>query len=250
MEAYWTPERGVELAQEYRNVLLIAIFSYYPVIWGIQRYMKDKKPYSLTVVYFLWNLSLSIFSGFGVVMMVKDRPSVLWTRIVTAEEQSPAMRLAMTTFMLTKAVEFGDTILLALRKKPTIFLHTYHHFSVALYGLHGAHVSVSFGHQFGWINMAIHTGMYLYYAAAVVIPRHSFLRAVRPYITSTQLVQMFVGMYICWSAARRLLTNPGEILNAKLGFLMFASYAYLFGRFYLDNYVWPKSSNRAVKEKA
>ena len=61
----------------------------------------------------------------------------------------PNTRAVVTLFTLTKALEFGDTVLLALRKRPITFLHAYHHLTVV--STHNIHTQAGCVSQ--WCNV-------------------------------------------------------------------------------------------------
>merc|ERR1711953_1559932 len=137
---------------------------------------------------------------------------------------------------------YGDTFLLCIKKRPTIFLHLYHHITVTLYCLHAYINHVTYGHIFTFVNLNIHAVMYCYYALAIMeqTKSHRWVRAVRPYITSMQLAQMFLGMGIAYTEI--VWPNPAiEMTTALyrdkwLALVMYTSYAYLFGDFWIKNY--------------
>lgn len=78
--------------------------------------------------------------------------------------------------------------------------------------------------------------MYGYYGAAIVWRGNKYLNAMRPFITLFQLIQMFVGVAICLGVLGADPIYYGLEINAVLGLLMYTSYAYLFGDFYIKNY--------------
>ncbi|KHJ89725.1 GNS1/SUR4 family protein [Oesophagostomum dentatum] len=51
-------------------------------------------------------------------------------------------------FAFSKIAELGDTLFLALRKRPVIFLHWYHHAVVLIYVWHSAYLKKSTFQQF------------------------------------------------------------------------------------------------------
>lgn len=241
-KSYWGIGAGVRLACQYETLILTATAFYIPVLWIAQRVMEHRQPFRLKYVCFLWNLGLSISSGIGVVVILLCDPWCLTKMMLPEYRYHPWVRACISTFCITKAVEFGDTLLLVLKKKQLRFLHVYHHLTVTLYCWHALKIGVSFGHFFAFINLLIHCFMYLYYAAAVLQPRHPFLLATRSYITMSQTAQMFVGMWLSWTA---LFHKAGggngpsalERENAVFALLMYTSYAYLFILFYFETYI-------------
>lgn len=234
---FWKPGVVQVITLEYRYLFWALIGSYLPLVWLGQRFMKHRDPMRLKWVSFGWNIGLSLFSALGALVYLWNKPTVLLTLDLLDEDNHPWIRATMAFFALSKLAEFGDTFLLVFKKKPLIFLHVYHHLTVAMYGWYSQAVAARYCHLFAFINLVIHSWMYLYYALAIVIPRHPLLRAVRPYITMSQILQMFVGMTLA-SALLRLPSITGALrTNAICALLMYVSYAYLFILFYLENYV-------------
>eukprot|EP00658_Telonema_sp_P-2_P026605 TRINITY_DN2075_c0_g1_i16.p1 TRINITY_DN2075_c0_g1~~TRINITY_DN2075_c0_g1_i16.p1 ORF type:complete len:266 (+),score=27.32 TRINITY_DN2075_c0_g1_i16:150-947(+) len=100
---------------------------------------------------------------------------------------SPSLTLAL---ILTRYYEMLDTVLLSLKRKPTPFIHVYHH-SIMVW------VSWSWL-KFGWLegslwcviaNSLIHTFMYSHYLLAAL----KYKAWWKIYLTSAQLVQFATG---------------------------------------------------------
>lgn len=230
------PTGGADFARLLQVPIFAACALYIPVVYGLQWYMRDRPPYKLKTVCFVWNLALSLLSLLGFFIMLFSQPVLLTKAIYPETQFVPPVRAVICFFTLTKAIEFGDTIILCLRKKPLIFLHVYHHLTVTLYCWHAQLVTVSMGHNFAFINLGIHGVMYLYYAFSVLQARHPILLACRPYITLSQTVQMFVGIFLSYEALVSELP-ASEHLNANLALAMYASYFVLFGKFYVEAYM-------------
>lgn len=244
------PGGGADFARLLQVPILIACALYLPVIYTLQWYMKDRRPYKMKAFCFLWNLSLSVLSSLGFFIILFTQPELIPRAIYPERDFLPPVRAVICLFTLTKAVEFGDTLILVLKKKPLVFLHVYHHLTVALYCWHAQLVSVSMGHNFAFINLGIHGVMYLYYAASVVCPGFYILKICRPYITILQTTQMFVGLFLSYEA---LVYSPHlpekEVLNIYLACFMYASYFFLFGKFFVEaymNHLRPKTTQLVV----
>jgi uncharacterized membrane protein len=88
-------------------------------------------------------------------------------------------------YLVSKIWEWVDTYFLILSQKPVITLHWFHHmttFTMAAF-VHNFPVGA-----YAFINCIIHTVMYLHYAHPV--------RWARPFITSGQLIQFVIIIYI------------------------------------------------------
>ncbi|KYK67444.1 GNS1/SUR4 family protein [Toxoplasma gondii TgCatPRC2] len=230
------PTGGADLARVLQVPIFVACALYVPVVYGLQWYMRNRPAYKLKTACFVWNLALSLLSLLGFFVMLVAQPVLLTKAIFPETQFVPPVRAVICFFTLTKAIEFGDTIILCLRKKPLIFLHVYHHLTVTLYCWHAQLVTVSMGHNFAFINLGIHGVMYLYYAFSVLQARHPILLACRPYITLSQTVQMFVGLFLSYEALVSDLP-ASEHLNANIALAMYASYFVLFGKFYVEAYM-------------
>ncbi|CEM23299.1 unnamed protein product [Vitrella brassicaformis CCMP3155] len=238
-QGYWTPGRGAQLAADLKWPLLASMVLYLPVIMALRHWMRKREPLPIKPFIFAWNFVLAVLSILGAILILLDDWRLILTPFAHERDYMPNTRAVVTLFTLTKALEFGDTVLLALRKRPITFLHAYHHLTVALYCWHAQSLNVSFAHLFVFINLCIHGVMYLYYALSVLFARNKILYKLRPYITGAQLSQMFVGLAITIAA----LLNPavtGDLShynNAMGALLMYFSYTILFAHFYLKNYV-------------
>lgn len=239
---YWAPGRGNLLRQRYEIAILVATALYAPLLFAVQHFMKNRKPFQLKGLYFTWNVMLSCLSGLGVSIFIIYDPLCLTIINLSEADTHPYVRACISIFSLTKAIEFGDSFLLVLKKKPLRFLHVYHHLTVTLYCWHALKVSASFGHLFAFINLTIHSFMYLYFAIATLYPRHRFLVTVSSYITVCQTTQMFVGMYLSFRVLFR--ASKGSMVpatleqeNALFALLLYTSYAYLFILFYVERYI-------------
>lgn len=265
----WGPGVGVELATAYMYPIIIASLLYLPLTYGLRRYMQNRPPYSLKGVAFLWNLSLSLLSLLGFLTVLIQQPRMLLVSMHPERYFSPPVRVVITIFTLTKAVEFGDTLLLVLKKKPLSFLHLYHHLTVSLYCWHAQYINADFAHGFAIMNLAVHAVMYFYFCLTCVLtPTRGSITASkkgcctsttpttrltaiqrmlyksRPLITMMQIAQMLVGMYLSYQGI--YLKDRMQVFNAQLALAMYTSYAILFLHLYCSSYLPHLSSNRVL----
>lgn len=230
--------RGAKLALEWRWHILSCVALYLPVIKMLHVVMHNKQPFKLRLFTTMWNFMLAGFSMTGALLMLLDD----WTIIARAKYEEvkfqPRTRMVVAMFCLTKVVEFGDTMILTLKKRPLIFLHLYHHLTVALYCWHALLLRVSFAHTFVLMNLLVHGAMYLYYGLCGIYPNSKVLRTARPYITLTQLAQMAGGVVLSAVAMYRPDMTPTAATwwNAQLGMVMYISYCFLFASFYVENF--------------
>ncbi|PAV82576.1 hypothetical protein WR25_26693 isoform B [Diploscapter pachys] len=134
----------------------------------LQKFMENRKPYSMRKILFLWNAFLAVFSMIGTwrcgiefVHMMTTRPFVN-SLCHSVDPHGPAA-LWSCLFALSKIAEFGDTFFLILRKRPVIFLHWYHHAVVLILTWHSAVELTAAGRYFILMNYFVHSIMYTYY---------------------------------------------------------------------------------------
>ena len=154
-------------------------------------------------------------------------------------------------FVLSKLLELGDTIFIVLRKQNLIFLHWYHHIATLLYAWYGYadHASTS---RWGVnINYSIHSLMYSYYALRAFglrIPKQ-----IAMLITSLQIIQMMIGVYVKFYAYQRKSSGENcDINNSTIfwGSIMYFSYFLLFVKFFINSYFSGGSSSKKLIEKS
>eukprot|EP00922_Rhytidocystis_sp_ex-Travisia-forbesii_P070569 GHVS01105398.1.p1 GENE.GHVS01105398.1~~GHVS01105398.1.p1 ORF type:complete len:344 (+),score=41.77 GHVS01105398.1:215-1246(+) len=272
-EKFWYSGRGRELAHNCSRGILASSVLYLPLIWALHRIMRHRSPLKMSTFTVLWNLSLSGLSLLGVITLVFGQWRSLLHLNVPETDYLPSTRAAITTFALTKVFEYGDTVVLVLKKKPLTFLHCFHHLLTALYSLHAQLVDASYAHFFAMFNLSIHTVMYFYYAMTAVlsaIPPNkqtdsasvsrsmvmafqysmkSVLQSIRPYITISQVVQMFAGLALSTNATLSSSTVPSQRLNAYLATAMYCAFTFLFTHFFITNYITPKKTARMQPSK-
>ncbi|NXN80628.1 ELOV6 protein, partial [Bombycilla garrulus] len=172
------------------------IFSgiYFILIFGIQQFMKERRPFNLRAPLVLWSFSLTLFSFIAAWRVWKQMAFLLLTKGFKQSVCSksfyvhPVSKLWMYLFALSKLVELGDTLFIVLRKKQLIFLHWYHHFFTMIIAWYGYKIMTA---AMGWnaaLNLSIHTVVYSYYtvtATGLRVPR-----SIAMIITTSQVVQM------------------------------------------------------------
>eukprot|EP01083_Nonionella_stella_P099776 280628_1 len=154
---------------------------------------------------------------------------------------------------LSKYYELIDTALIALKGKPVIFLHWYHHAATIfmtwsqLYSYGGAQ----------WVfimaNLFVHVFMYAYYTLSALRVRCWWKR----YITSLQIFQFVIDFVIVWGIflvqimcdlgfLPGFIRPSGEYGAMFYGAFMVTSYLILFTQFYKTTY--KKSEKKSYKK--
>jgi len=248
---YWQDDRTfegsaiVDTIRSNLNVVGTMCLSYVLlVVWG-QKMMKDRKSMDLKNATIAWNLFLAMFSFICFFKFTRETIDV-WTtpssRGVICEPPPRGGHHALwqLLFIASKVWEFGDTALLILRKRPVIFLHWYHHTTVlALSCWIGGHNS-PLRRVFANVNSGVHAIMYTYYAFASAGIRAP--KAISMTITSMQLLQMGVGVYVCLESLRSC--NFRENSSAYFSLLIYFSYLVLFAHFFYNAYFRRKSKSK------
>jgi len=115
--------------------------AYVVVIFGIQWWMRERKPYQLTTSLRLWNLWLALFSIAGSLVTSyglyaeMSKYGLVSTYTRSRDFFEGTIGLWTFWFCISKFAELGDTIFIVLRKRPLMFLHWYHHVATLNYGL-------------------------------------------------------------------------------------------------------------------
>jgi len=224
--------------------------AYVIVIFGLKKYMSNRKRFEIQTPLFLWSLALAVFSIIGAIRTIGE---AVWTgrnHDVYYSACNPSIFYGSTAFwslafVLSKVIELGDTVFIVLRKQPLIFLHWYHHFTVLVYSFYTYSQHSGPGRWFCVMNYVVHSFMYSYYAlraAKINVPKF-----VNIAITSMQIIQMTLGTGVCIYAY--YLKYQGVFChitydNLHCGLLMYISYFLLFGNYFFHTYL--KSKQPAV----
>ena len=135
--------------------------------------------------------------------------------------------------------ELFDTFFIVIHKKPLIFLHWYHHITVLLYCWHSYVTTSPPGIFFVVMNYSVHASMYFYYALMAMRIRPKWFNPML--ITAFQISQMIVGIAVTLVAFYYYMNDPDgnckiERENNTAAFVMYGSYLFLFGQFFVGRY--------------
>ncbi|CAD5226391.1 unnamed protein product [Bursaphelenchus okinawaensis] len=240
----------IQLFVAYWHYTILISFLYILTVFGIQKSMARRKPMNLKWSLFAWNGSLAVFSIFGAIRTLEEVFNTvyyhgLYKGLCYGYEPSSMAAHWYLFFAVSKFVELGDTVFLALRKKPLTFLHCYHHCTVMVYTFHAGSEVMGMGRWFMGMNFIAHSFMYTYYAIMSVGIR--LPRGLAKFVTLVQLLQMFVGLAVSLSAnvVKHVLHMPCQqsLQNLYLSYAIYASYAVLFLQFFYQRY-----SNKSKRE--
>eukprot|EP00758_Cryptobia_borreli_P008354 Tbor_TRINITY_DN5382_c5_g1::TRINITY_DN5382_c5_g1_i1::g.4249::m.4249/K10203/ELOVL6; elongation of very long chain fatty acids protein 6 len=219
------------------------------ILWGPLYIIK---PYSVRPILALWNLIIAIFSIIGayytVPYLIKQYSNSLYVSICGDESRVYAegkVGFWLAAFILSKIPEMIDTVFLIIQKKPVIFLHWYHHFTVMLYCWHAYVVVSSTGLWFAVMNYVVHSIMYTYYFLMAINCR--FVKKIAGIITFLQIMQMVVGVVVTVLSLYWMNMDGvgcrSDAANARIGLVMYGSYFVLFAQLFRKLYFGKKKDN-------
>merc|ERR1712151_339018 len=148
----------------------------------------------------------------------------------------PAM-LALMVFCLSKIPELMDTVFLILKRKEVRFLQWYHHGATLLFCWLALATEYTPGIWFAVTNYFVHTIMYMYFCLMTFKSMQPILKVIAPFITIIQIAQMFWGLIVNGIAVGSYFAGGSCQIKAVTVYpcvAMFASYAWLFSKLYVD----------------
>jgi len=234
------------------NVSLACAAIYVFAIYFGQKYMEDKPKFDLRRPMMLWSLFLSVFSIMGAFRL----SIIFWHLYQTQgvrgaicaqgfQYKGPIVRFWGPVFIMSKVVEFVDTLFIVLRKQKLIFLHWYHHATVCVYCWWMYGEKFPGGVVFMTVNIIVHSVMYTYYAL-----RAAGIRIRKPVavaITSSQIIQMGIGsvtMYLI-NEWRHDSDCRSTSIHIFMGSAMYISYFVLFIDFFYKAYMKKREAKPA-----
>lgn len=256
IEKEFKQEWVVEFTSNNYPLVLAIAAGYLLVVFLGRMVMRDVVAFDLTKVLALWSFFLAVFSFCGLFRMLPFLLRSLmydgyyYTMCTVPEKTwgdgSPGLWMAL--FMFSKVPELIDTLFIVLKKKPLIFLHWYHHFTVLLYCWFAYSLKTGSGIFFAPMNYAVHSMMYAYYGFAALKMVPKWFPTIL--ITVGQIAQMVAGVVICVSGWYYYLNeipcaNDQRMLVAAG--IMYASYLFLFVDFFMKRFLG-KKPEKSVKK--
>ncbi|KIJ61763.1 hypothetical protein HYDPIDRAFT_137355 [Hydnomerulius pinastri MD-312] len=256
-------------------VVSTTILSYLAIVFGLREFMEGRRAFSLRTPTRIHNALLSAGSLILLALMMEEVASA-WGKVgaygAMCASSAWTSRLEfyyMINYYL-KYVEFMDTVILALKKRPLSFLHVFHHATTALLTfiqlngkISGAWIVIS-------INLAVHVAMYYYYFAAAggakIWARSSFpfgstfpdaILQWKKYLTTMQIVQFIIDLFVLyfglyqhfvfkyWPHLPHIGDCVGDERSAIFGAVLIGSFLVLFTNFYAQTYKGPSNEREA-----
>jgi hypothetical protein len=211
------------------------VLFYLPLISFLQQLDITIPVKKINFVSFIWNSSLSCLSFCGLFVALYDlyinnQLGCITTLNFDFDSFPDQFKSVIAVFSLTKVFEFGDTIILVLKRRKPSFLHIFHHFTVAIYCYFAFLYPSPVDYVFCLMNLFVHSIMYFYFAYNTYLKNARFLR---PFITFLQILQMIIGT-TC--SVLNLYLNDTNLINLSC-FFMYFSYLFLFVKFALEQYI-------------
>eukprot|EP00659_Diplonema_papillatum_P016479 gene16479-25266_t len=226
--------------------------AYLAMIFQGAAFIKHVRPFPAKWVLAAWNGLLACFSFLGFVNTVPFLINKLMEKgfkytVCTSPSEwylDGSVGMYVFLFIMSKLPELMDTVFLVTRQRPVIFLHWFHHFTVLLYCWHAYHNTIASGLWFAAMNYSVHSVMYCYYMFTSLGVMRKMTKAVAPFITLIQIMQMVVGMVVTAASAvwnRHGGTEECDVnpANYKMGIAMYSCYFILFAFLFNNLYLRP-----------
>ncbi|EKF28009.1 fatty acid elongase, putative [Trypanosoma cruzi marinkellei] len=254
-------EVAVVVFDDSADILIYCCVLYILLVFMVPEHiMKKREAFNLRLPFIVWNFGLCLFSICGAYSCVKNMTALYWERgfyrttcfFDASVTYDGEFAFWVFYFILSKIPEMIDTVFLVFQKKPVIFLHWYHHLTVAIFCWHAGHALIPSGLWFATMNYCVHSIMYFYYFMCACGMR-KVIRPIAPFITMMQLLQMVAGtLIVLYTAYHSYLSESGcEVsrTSIRLGLVMYGSYfflfAVLFGNLYLKKQGKPSGTANA-----
>lgn len=239
---HWTPFGGMIGGRRYGPFAAATFVIVGPIMYGIVILstikLRHLVPSCLVPRWrFIHNGFMSIFSGSIVVACVIEiyRSTTSNGPWLCSTVETRRFDIIQTSWLVSKAYEWVDTIFLLLQHKQPILLHLWHHAStLVFFGLLSPYSHLS---KMGiLVNGSIHAVMYAHYAKP-------FPRWARRWVTRIQILQFSVAMIWALVAQKKCFMERNLVFSELLGHFIVGSYLVLFVHFYVTD----KSRRRKIK---
>jgi hypothetical protein len=219
------------------SIHLISPVLYAGFVHSLQ--MLPQIPNSSVMSFFrqLHNINLSVWSGIilflvflGQIQESKFSSSTAF--LCDSYNENTLMHISIKLFLLSKYVEWGDTLFLHLSGKPISMLQYTHHMSTAVLTYVAFDRTIISPHAMVFVgsNTLVHIPMYWYFA----FPK-GFLHKYRKLITQSQIVQHIGCLGVISYTLTKDDCRQAEYANV-FGLAMYSMYLFYFGFFYINTY--------------
>lgn len=251
-KAYFYPDTQKWLQNNFQYCYYCCII-YAILIFGGKYYMSSRPKFDLKGPLALWSGLLAVFSIIGFCRTAPEMFSTLRHHgfyhsicIPSHLLQDHVSGYWTWVFVLSKILEFGDTIFIVLRKQPLIFLHFYHHLIVVPYSWFVYAETIAATRWYAVMNYFVHSWMYSYYTLKAM--QYKFPKGFAIMITTMQLVQMVIGCVATIAAYYYRESYELECYITRksfiFGFTIYFSFLILFGNFFFKTYLSDKRKNK------
>uniref|UniRef100_A0A6B2LCX7 Elongation of fatty acids protein n=1 Tax=Arcella intermedia TaxID=1963864 RepID=A0A6B2LCX7_9EUKA len=238
----------------YSSYLMLSLcICYLLLIFGVQRLMLKREPFSLKWIVAIHNGILSLSSLVLLVLFVEELyKRIAGTSLVYSICDIKVLQGSVEYFCylnhILKYYEFLDTLFLALKKKDIPFLHIYHHTLTLIL----THVQLEGKTVIQWVpivlNLFVHVLMYYYY----MIATFGYSVWWKKHLTSLQIIQFVLDLIFCYIAAYLGYISDfkdcqGTAFCAVFGIGLLSTYLLLFLDFFVNTYT--KKPHVAEKPK-
>lgn len=236
----------------------LGMIKYGPAIFTKLMGASTVDPAWLRLSMILWNLFLSAFSFFGMLVIVPPLAKTFWqkgwhdTLCLNNDDllYNGPVGSWMGLFAFSKTFELIDTLWLVIQKKKLPpFLHWYHHVSVLTFAWMSYGIGNSTMAIFAAMNITVHAIMYFYFALCAMGAK-KLVRPFAPFITSIQILQMvggsavtFYSFVVNFSSYQAGINDVSKLpcgvakATSRYGCLMYLSYLYLFSEMFVKSYI-------------
>ncbi|XP_078487656.1 very long chain fatty acid elongase 3-like [Ciona intestinalis] len=215
---------------------------YVMLIYKGQQFMKNRQSYDLRKPMLYWSIMLASFSIVGtarllmLVIRLYGEGGVNKVICTGGDMETHIHPLWTLAFLYSKFLEYGDTVFIIFRKKKLLFLHWYHHLTVAMFCWLSVKNDYAGSCVFMALNSAVHAAMYTYYSLKAA--EYKLPRFLSKSVTIFQIVQMVIGCgfisYIIMNGNDN--TCRTSKFHGFFGVAMYVSYFILFANFFHSTY--------------
>ncbi|XP_037035202.1 elongation of very long chain fatty acids protein 4-like [Bradysia coprophila] len=218
----------------------ITLLYLFMVFIFIPNYMRDKKPFVLKNVVLVYNVLQIVLNFYVVYSGIPE----MFAHNVQFSCPIPNEKLLYTVYwyLLLKIIDLIETGFFALKKKNNqiSFLHVYHHVMILSLSYFASVNLKASGQAIYYINVnsCVHFVMYMYYFLSAYNPNSKYIR-LKKFVTQVQLIQ-FVIMLLQALLPLYIKHCYMNIPLVLLGYSQSLIMIFLFGKFYIDNYLLEK----------